>query len=105
MSGKQRRQGPIAKTVAKNISQLLQITKTPHTHLSNRLYSAGCDIPPLAIRRILSNNRNITIDEAAALAGAFGLSLEQMLLPDAANRCRELVIAWAMKRAEEEWPQ
>jgi hypothetical protein len=105
VTGKAKKQGPIAEVVAKNVAELLQITKTPSVHLESDLYQAGNPIPALGIRRILSNNRSISIDEAAALAKCFGLSLEEITLPNVVHRYRIKILEWSANKAiKDQWP-
>ena len=103
MTGRAREQGsrgPIGLIVAENIAQLCKVTKTSHAGLSNRLHELGVSIAPLGISRILKKNRTLTIDEAVALANAFGLELEDVLIPNATVRCHEKLVTWVIK----EWP-
>lgn len=97
MTGKPSRQGPIARIVAANLCDLKKMTKATWTGISNQLAQFGVEVPPLALRRMLEDERNITIDEAAGIANAFGLGLEDIVLPSVTSRKLEQIIRWNLE--------
>jgi len=73
--------GPTAKTVATNVKRLRERTGMTIYKLSALLREAGRPITPAAVGKIEREQRQVTVDDLAALAVIFGVSPSALLLP------------------------
>lgn len=87
MSDEQRRPrpaaqyGPTAQTVADNVQRLRKRRDLSIYQLSALLREAGRPITPAAVGKIERQQRQVTVDDLAALASIFGVSPAALLLP------------------------
>ncbi|MEV4784004.1 helix-turn-helix transcriptional regulator [Streptomyces tuirus] len=82
MSGRSAVQyGPTAATVAANVYRLRKSCGLSIYSLSDRLGETGRPITPSAIGKIERQERQVTVDDLAALAVALGTSPSALLLP------------------------
>lgn len=73
--------GPTGKTVGENLARLRQQRGYTTRQLSGLLERNGRNIPASGITRMEKGERQVTVDELAALAVAFGVSPSALLLP------------------------
>lgn len=73
--------GPTAKTVAFNVKRLRERTGMTIYKLSALLREAGRPITPAAVGKMEREQRQVTVDDLAALAVIFGVSPSALLLP------------------------
>ena len=99
MTGKPKTQGPLAMIVARNTSDLRRKTNMTAAGLSRLLYAAGTDIPVLGLRRLEGGRRNITVDEAAALANVFGLQISDIVRAGVVDSHQEEIIRWVLENS------
>lgn len=87
MSDEQRRArpaaqyGPTAKAVAFNVKRLRERTGMTIYKLSALLREAGRPVTPAAVGKIEREQRQVNVDDLAALAVIFGVSPSALLLP------------------------
>ncbi|WP_062189052.1 helix-turn-helix domain-containing protein [Streptomyces sp. AVP053U2] len=73
--------GPTAETVAFNVKRLRERTGMTIYKLSALLREAGRPITPAAVGKIERQQRQVNVDDLAALAVIFGVSPSALLLP------------------------
>lgn len=73
--------GPTAQTVAANVKRLRERTGMTIYKLSALLREAGRPITPAAVGKMEREQRQVTVDDLAALAVIFGVSPSALLLP------------------------
>jgi transcriptional regulator with XRE-family HTH domain len=73
--------GPTAATVADNVKRLRERTGMTIYKLSALLREAGRPITPAAVGKIERQQRQVNVDDLAALAVIFGVSPSALLLP------------------------
>lgn len=73
--------GPTAATVAENVKRLRDRRGLSIYQLSALLREAGRPITPAAVGKIERQQRQVTVDDLAALAVIFGVSPSSLLLP------------------------
>jgi transcriptional regulator with XRE-family HTH domain len=79
--------GPLNARVSANVALLRRRQRMPMTELEQRTADAGCRIPRMGLDRVEAGQRRITLDEAAALAHALGVSFEQLVFTDQQPNC------------------
>lgn len=82
--------GPTAATVAENVKRLRERRGLSIYQLSAMLRAAGRPITPAAVGKIERQQRQVNVDDLAALAVIFGVSPGALLLP-LTNRADESV--------------
>ncbi|MFJ6438679.1 helix-turn-helix domain-containing protein [Streptomyces sp. NPDC091416] len=73
--------GPTAVAVAQNVKRLREVRNLTIYALSGALGEAGRPITPSAVAKIEKQQRQVTVDDLAALATVFNVSPAALLLP------------------------
>jgi transcriptional regulator with XRE-family HTH domain len=92
--------GKRSNAVIEKLLLLMQQHNLTYTQVSRRLDDLGHPISPTAIRRVIQQERQITVDDAEHLGQVFGLSIIEMVDVEPNQNYRSDVLRWLLAETE-----
>ncbi len=111
VTGREPEFGPTAITVANNIRRLREAGNFTYKQISDQLAVVGWPMTPVAVRRVETRSRRVTVDDLTAFAAVFGVSPASLLMPNITTAGPQDIVtftggaAWAERwnQAENVW--